>query len=303
MTAYGPPPAPRPSASPDHRARLLAMVAGGLGLLMFIWGFLTWFTESTGEKTDYGGYAAISAAPAAIGFAVAAGLVALALVFEKRPLTTVPLALAVTGLLLVIGMFIGKGSVSSGSQSADVSAGAGMVLGLITPLLQVAALAVGWLLATDRLPARVTGAWTGEGAQPGAAAQYGTPTAYGVPQGEYRQPSGYPAPQGYAAAGAPAPQPGSPQPGTPQPGMQPPGAQQQAPQWAPPPVPPPSEQPSPARPSAGQPGTYPAGPHGTSASEPTQALPTPGRPAEQPGGRPGEFPPPPPGEYQPEHPV
>ena len=62
MTAYGPPAPSRPPASPVQRAALMAYVAVGLGFLSFIWGFLKWFTDSTGgEKTKFGAYALGSA--------------------------------------------------------------------------------------------------------------------------------------------------------------------------------------------------------------------------------------------------
>ncbi len=288
MTAYGPPPAPRSAANPDQRARLLALVAGGLGVLMFIWGFLTWFTENTGEKTSYGGYVFIGNSTAAIGFSIAAGLVALAHVYERKPLALLPLALAATSLLLLIGLFIGKGKADSSSGSPNVGVSAGFVLGLITVILQVAALVLEWLTTSGRLPAKAAAApaapWSGGyGGQPN---QFGPSTSYGTPQGEYRPPQPY-APPAYPGAPAAPAAPGVPgapaAPGAPG-GAAVPGA--------------------PGGPGA--PGAHAA----PSAGEPTRAMPTPGAgPAGtppgapgQPGGQPGPYPPPPAGEYPSTHP-
>src|SRR4029078_10646207 len=112
MSAYRPPPAAR---STMQTPAPVAYVAGGLGVLMFIWGFLKWLKLSGGgENAHIGGYAWTSPAPAAIGFCLSAGLLAALNAWQKRPPTLAPLAFSATGLLLVIAIFIGKGSFSEG---------------------------------------------------------------------------------------------------------------------------------------------------------------------------------------------
>ncbi len=216
MTAYGPPPTPKAPASPAQRAALLSYGAGVLGVLSFIWGFLKWVTEGSGsEQVKFGAYAVESPALAVIGFSLAAGLLAAGLAWDSKPPTLAPVAFSVTSLLLVIGVLIGKGSIDTGgSGSPKIGIGIGLILELITVILQVAALVYGWLTASGRVPANRAPAWPGQAqqppqyqGQPGQPAQpgnYGPPPSYGPPQPPAGPPPGYgPPPQGGPGYGPP----------------------------------------------------------------------------------------------------
>ena len=185
MTAYGPPAPSRPPASPVQRAALLSYVAGGLGVLSFVWGFLKWLTDSTGGgKTKFGAYALASPAVAIIGFSLAAGLLAAAATVEKKPASLTPVGLSVTSLLLVVGVLIGKSSVSARGGSAHVGVGIGLILELITVILQVAVLVFAWVTASGRISANRAPAWPAQPQQPypGQPGQPGPPQGYGPPQ-------------------------------------------------------------------------------------------------------------------------
>lgn len=231
MTAYGPPagpPAPaRPAASPEQRANLLGYVAGVLGVLSFVWGFLTWFTEGSGDHAPTAtGYSIQGAgATAVIGVSLAAGLLAAVRSYEKKDAALVPVALGVTALLLVIGVVIGKGGIDDGSgNSIDVGMGIGLILELITVILQVGALVVAWLMATGKMPTP----------RPHAPAQPQYP-GYQPQQGYPQQPpQGYGPPPGYTQQGAAThdqPQYQPPQPQQQQPQQQPQQGPQQGPQY------------------------------------------------------------------------
>lgn len=160
MTEYGQPPSayqlPRRQASPGQRAALLSYLAAGLGVLSFIWGFLTWYTEGQGDgETSYSGYALATQGSALVGLSLAAGLVALALVLDKRGPSLVPTAVAAAGVLVAVGQMAGHGmiGVPKGSGEAHVGIGIGLILGLITVVLQLAALALAWMTASGRMPA------------------------------------------------------------------------------------------------------------------------------------------------------
>src|SRR5215203_6026484 len=100
-----------------RRERMLSMIAGALGGLMFIWGFLRWLNVGDGaDQQKYSGYAFQMPTVAVIGFSIAAGLMALLGATERRPgrgvPSAIPTALAATSLLLAIGVLLGKGSIS-----------------------------------------------------------------------------------------------------------------------------------------------------------------------------------------------
>jgi uncharacterized protein DUF5336 len=213
MTAYGPPPTPRASASPTQRAAMFSYIAGGLGLLSFIWGFLKWITEGDGDgKVQLGGYAVQSPGVAVIGFSLGAGLLAAGLAWDKKPPTLAPVVFAITSLLLVIGILIGKGSVDTGgSGSAKIGIGIGLILELITVILQAGVLVFGWMTANGRVPVNRAPAW------PGQQQPQPYPGPQGPPQGPPpAQPGGYGPPQTYG------PPPQGPPHQTPQPGYGPP---------------------------------------------------------------------------------
>jgi hypothetical protein len=222
MTAYGPPAVPRPTASPVQRAALMFYIAGGLGVLSFIWGFLKWVTAGEGgNDTKFGGYALETPGVAVIGFSLAAGLLAAAAAFEKRPATLGPVALAATALLLAIGVLIGKGSISNGGGgSPKTGIAIGFILELITVILQVGVLVFGWMTANGKIPTKpVAPAWPqqpqqpqqpypGQPGAPGQPGQYGPPQTYGPGQPPPAGP-----PQGYGPPPAGPPQGYGPPPG------------------------------------------------------------------------------------------
>jgi hypothetical protein len=219
MTAYGPPAVPRPAASPVQRAAMIFYIAGGLGVLSFIWGFLKWITLGSGDSAEkYGGYAFASPGVAVIGFSLAAGLLAAAAAWEKSPASLTPVVLAGTSLLLALGLLIGKGSISGGGGNPKAGIGIGLILELITVLVQVGVLVFGWMTANGKITAKPAApAWPaqphpypGQPGAPGQPGQYGPPQAYGP--GPSQPPPAGP-PQGYGPPPAGPPQGYGPPPG------------------------------------------------------------------------------------------
>jgi len=232
MTAYDSP-AGRPAglAGPAQRAAMMHFVAGALGVLSFIWGFLTWFTEGHGDGAfHFAGYAFSSAGVAPIGLSILAGAIAVAYTVDGKAASFVPSAVAIAAVLTVIGVAGAKGNVGPGD--AQIGMGVGLILELITCVVQVAVLLIAWLAANGRLgvprPPAHPGYPTAGTAGPGyPAAGYGArapsypPPAYPAPQQQppSNQPqSGYGPPSysqpGYrppapSAAPAPAQQPQS----------------------------------------------------------------------------------------------
>jgi hypothetical protein len=137
----------RDSGSSVQRERMLSMIAGALGMLMFVWGFLRWF--EVGDDPDqfkYSGYAFQMPTTAVIGFSLAAGLIAVLGATERRAgrgvPSAIPTALAATSLLLAVAVWLGKGAISP-DLGSDVGVEIGLVLALITSLLQTVVLAMG----------------------------------------------------------------------------------------------------------------------------------------------------------------
>jgi hypothetical protein len=121
------------------------MVAGVLGILMFVWGFLRWLNVGDGpDQHRFSGYAFEMPTTAVVGLSLAAGLIALLGATERRPgrgvPTAVPTGLAATGLLLAIGILLGKGSISP-TLGAAVGVQIGLILAVITAALQTLVLA------------------------------------------------------------------------------------------------------------------------------------------------------------------
>src|SRR3954469_12045364 len=82
------------SASTLPRERMLSLVAGALGILMFIWGFLRWLNVGEGRNEHkFPGYAFEMPTTAIIGLSLAAGLIALLGASERRPGRGVPSAI------------------------------------------------------------------------------------------------------------------------------------------------------------------------------------------------------------------
>jgi hypothetical protein len=210
MTAYGPPAVPRSAASPVQRAAMMFYIAGGLGVLSFIWGFLKWITEGEGsDKGKLGGYAVQSPVVAVVGFSLAAGLLAAAAAWEKSPASLTPVALAVVSLLLTFGVLIGKGSIEP-SSGAKFGIGIGLILELITVILQVGVLVFGWMTANGKIAAKPAApAWPQQPQQP----YPGQPGAPGQPgqHGQPSQPGQYGPPQTYGPGPAQPPPAGPPQ--------------------------------------------------------------------------------------------
>lgn len=237
MTAYDSPAVPSaaqpPTTGPAQRAAMMHFVAGALGVLSFIWGFLSWFTEGQGDRAFYfAGYAFSSAGAAPIGLSILAGAIAVAYTVDGKVTSFVPPAVAIAALLTVIGVAGGKGNVGPGD--AQIGMGLGLILELVTCIVQAAVLLLAWLAANGRIGAPRPPAHPGYPITPPG---YPTPGAsypghgyadpaqahagYGPPS--YVQP-GYhpPAPPAPSAPSVPLvpPVPSSDQPGTP-PGDQP----------------------------------------------------------------------------------
>lgn len=145
MSAYSAP--TRNSRSNLARERMLSMMAGALGILMFVWGFLRWLSVGDGsDQRKYSGYAFQMPTTAVIGLSLAAGLIALLGATERRAgrgvPSAVPTGLAAASLLLAIGVILGKGAISP-TLGAKVGVEIGLILGLITAALQTVVLAMG----------------------------------------------------------------------------------------------------------------------------------------------------------------
>lgn len=186
MSGYGPPAASRPPASPEQRASILRYVGAGLGAIAFVWGFIDWISNGDGTV----GYA--TTGTGAIACLLLSGAAALAEALERKPASALPGALAGAGVLLTLGILV------SFPDGYDV--GAGIILALVTSILQAVVLVLAWLMATGRM--RVHSA---TGAQGYGGPGYGPPAGYGAP------PPGYgPPPQQGPPPNYPQPQQGPP---------------------------------------------------------------------------------------------
>jgi len=217
---------------------MMHFVAGALGVLSFIWGFLTWFTEGHGDGAfHFAGYAFSSAGVAPIGLSILAGAIAVAYTVDGKAASFVPSAVAIAALLTAIGVAGAKGNVGPGD--AQIGMGVGLILELITCVVQVAVLLIAWLAANGRLgvprPPAHPGYPTAGTAGPGYPA-----AGYGAPAPSYPPPA-YPAPQQQPPSNQP--QSGYGQPSYSQPGYHPP-----APSAAPAPAQQPQSQPDQSHP-------------------------------------------------------
>lgn len=265
MSGYGSPPTTPMPAAPSRAAnrdlpQLIGYAAGLLGVLSFIWGFLTWFTQGGQGVAGYSVYG--SGAGAVIGLSIAAGAIAAADAVEKKKVGVIPPALALAAFLVSLGLLIGKSV-----PGVRIGVGVGLILALITTIVQAAALIYLWLLATGRMrspqPRPAAGGWQGQQQDPYRAGPSAPPPGQFPPQsppGGYAPPAQpqYPPPSygqdypsrppeppapGYGApgsSGAHAAETGTPPgtyPGT-QPGSQPPAPssgpeEHPGPQWSP----------------------------------------------------------------------
>lgn len=137
----------RQDSPTDNRERTLSTIAGALGVIMFLLGFMRWLSVGEGDdQSKYSGFAFAMPTTAVIGFALAAGLIALLGATERRPgrgvPSAVPTGLAATSLLLAIGIYLGKGAISP-SLGDEVGVEIGLILGLLTAALQTVVLGMG----------------------------------------------------------------------------------------------------------------------------------------------------------------
>src|SRR3954451_6282469 len=137
----------RSDSPTTRRERMLSMIGGALGILMFLFGFLRWLSIGGGDnQAKYSGYAFQMPTTAIIGLSLAAGLIALLGATERRrgrgvP-SAVPTGLALTSLLLAIAVYVGKGEVSP-DLGNQVGVEIGLVLGLVTAAVQTVVLGIG----------------------------------------------------------------------------------------------------------------------------------------------------------------
>lgn len=148
--------ADRDRADYDKPTRTLSLIAGLLGVLMFIWGFLKWLNIGDAsdhqQKIKYAGYAFSMPTTAVIGLSLAAGLIALLGATERRRgrgvAIAVPTGLAATSFLVALGILLDKGSISP-DVGDKVGVEIGLILGLITAILQTIVLLLAWARRRD----------------------------------------------------------------------------------------------------------------------------------------------------------
>jgi uncharacterized protein DUF5336 len=249
--AFGPPPSgpPGPSGPPPARpagdgptgtARLLALAAAGLGLLVYLLGFFGGGDSSGLSGAFSAGLVALLIAP----LMLVGGLLAGASVLPKAGRVLLPGAIiALTGALLLLQI------VAAGDAPGVV------VFALIVAVLEAAAAIVAYLMDAGIISAP---AGAGGRRQPAPQPGYGQPPGYGPPGG-YGGPPAYGPP---STPGLPPAFGGG--------GAQPGAAPHAQPGWGPPPGPPmggPDQGPRPSSPDADLRGDD------TSATSATTAIP------------------------------
>jgi hypothetical protein len=130
-----------------ERERTLSMIAGALGLVMFLLGFTRWLSAGEGaDQIKYSGFAFQMPTTAVIGFSLAAGLIAILGATERRAgrgvPSAIPAGLAATSLLLAIGVFLGKGAITQ-SLGDNVGVEIGLILGIAVAAVQTIVLGMG----------------------------------------------------------------------------------------------------------------------------------------------------------------
>src|SRR5215471_1880668 len=171
MTGYG---APQPQQRSEEQLPLFDLIGAGLGVLAFIWGFLPWYKGSVSGTGDTKGYSNFAgAAGAAIGLSVLAGAIAATVLLDKKAKgSLIPLSASVASLLVTFGLLVGK--------EKGISIKIGLILMLITAILQVGVFVAGWLQAEGRI-------MTGTPAAASTQQQWGT-QQWGGYQQQQQQP-------------------------------------------------------------------------------------------------------------------
>ena len=144
----------------DSRERMLSMVGGLLGIVMFLAGFLRWLKIGEGDsRQKFSGFAWSMPTTAVIGLSLAAGLIALLGATERRAgrgvPSAIPTGLAATSFLLAVGIYLGKGGISP-ELGSEVGVEIGLIAGLIISLIQTVVLGLGLASRRDHDGDRTT---------------------------------------------------------------------------------------------------------------------------------------------------
>jgi peptidoglycan/LPS O-acetylase OafA/YrhL len=138
----------RDDTSPTtDRERSLSILGGLLGLAMFALGFLRWLSVGEGDdQSKFSGFAYQMPTTAIIGLSLAAGIIALLGATERRrgrgvP-SAIPTGLAITSLLLAIGVYLGKGAISP-ELGDEVGVEIGLTLAILVAAVQSLVLGLG----------------------------------------------------------------------------------------------------------------------------------------------------------------
>ena len=123
------------------------MLGGLLGLAMFALGFLRWLSVGEGDdQSKFSGFAYQMPTTAIIGLSLAAGIIAILGATERRrgrgvP-SAIPTGLAITALLLAIGVYLGRGAISP-ELGDEVGVEIGLTLGILVAAAQSLVLGMG----------------------------------------------------------------------------------------------------------------------------------------------------------------
>lgn len=162
-------------AMPRDRAALVAYLAALLGVLSAVWGFLDWWGTGSAAANGY----RLGEGYAVAGFPLAAGLVALRDVRLPRSAGTRLLAVglsmigsffAIVALVVkptVVELIQGLYAFEQGRGAPHLSAKIGLILALVTVLVQFVVLTIAWLTEIARLRVRAGGP------RPSGVPQYG----------------------------------------------------------------------------------------------------------------------------------
>ena len=170
MTGYG---APQPQQRSGQQLPLFDLIGAGLGILSFIWGFLDFYKDKAGPDVTFPGGGIVKStvtaaassgvsgykvgvAPGAVGLSLLAGLVAAGILLDKtyKP-GLLPLAASASSLLVTFGLLVNK------PDNTDL--GIGLILLLITVLIQVGMFVTGWLQASGKIMSGTSASSAGGG--------------------------------------------------------------------------------------------------------------------------------------------